>query len=237
MMVKPARGHEPLLRRPFSIFEVLRDGHGTPAGVSLLNKRVGVGTELIYHLEAGDRDRLPRPARTAVHRRGTSRRSLDGGRRRGSRAVRDARGASAALGTVMTLFYGGRAASDLYYLPFFEERGVQLVLTTEDGSVGEQGYITEPLERALAAGVATPAVTLYVCGPTPMMRAVARLAARHNRPAQVSLEQVMGCGLGGCYSCVVPVRESGRPPHFVRSCIEGPVFSSESIAWELLEHG
>ncbi len=67
-----------------------------------------------------------------------------------------------------------------------------------------------------------PAVKLYVCGPTPMMRAVATIADFHGQPCDVSLEQVMGCGLGGCYSCVVLTRQVGAPPHFVRSCLEGP---------------
>ena len=79
-------------------------------------------------------------------------------------------------------------------------------------------------------------VQLYVCGPTPMMRAVARLAESHGRPCDVSLEQVMGCGLGGCYSCVVLAREPGSAPHFVRSCIDGPVFDSRRIVWDALAH-
>jgi dihydroorotate dehydrogenase electron transfer subunit len=68
-----------------------------------------------------------------------------------------------------------------------------------------------------------------------MMAAVATLSRRHGRRALVSLEQVMGCGLGGCYSCVVPVRANGSA-HFVRSCIEGPVFDSGEIVWEDLRH-
>jgi dihydroorotate dehydrogenase electron transfer subunit len=66
-----------------------------------------------------------------------------------------------------------------------------------------------------------------------MMRAVAALAARHRRPAFVSLEQVMGCGLGGCYSCVVQVRRNSDA-HYVRSCIDGPVFDAAGIVWDAL---
>ena len=79
-------------------------------------------------------------------------------------------------------------------------------------------------------------VKLYVCGPTPMMRAVATHRGFHGRPCDVSLEQVMGCGLGGCYSCVVLTRQVGAPPHFVRSCLDGPVFDAERIVWEALAH-
>ena len=79
-------------------------------------------------------------------------------------------------------------------------------------------------------------MTLYACGPTPMMRAVAKLGADHRRRVFVSLEPVMGCGMGGCYSCVVLTRQVGAPPHFVRSCLEGPVFDAGRIVWEALAH-
>jgi dihydroorotate dehydrogenase electron transfer subunit len=65
-----------------------------------------------------------------------------------------------------------------------------------------------------------------------MLAAVARLAARYQRPSEVAVERVMGCGLGGCYSCVIPVRHDGGPPHFVRACIGGPVFDGASIVWD-----
>jgi dihydroorotate dehydrogenase electron transfer subunit len=79
-------------------------------------------------------------------------------------------------------------------------------------------------------------VTIYACGPTPMMRAVASLGARANVPVFVSLEPVMGCGMGGCYSCVVRVRTDGRP-RFVRSCLDGPVFDAAAVVWPELPAG
>jgi dihydroorotate dehydrogenase electron transfer subunit len=139
-------------------------------------------------------------------------------------------------GTRATLFYGARRASELYYVDLFERLGVRTVLATEDGSAGARGFVTAPLEQALAPRPPGQPVKLYACGPTPMMRAVARLAAAHGRPCDVSLEQVMGCGLGGCYSCVVPARSGGAAPHFVRSCLEGPVFDAARIVWEALAH-
>jgi dihydroorotate dehydrogenase electron transfer subunit len=69
-----------------------------------------------------------------------------------------------------------------------------------------------------------------------MMRAVASLGARAGRPVFVSLEPVMGCGMGGCYSCVVRVRR-GTGSHFVRSCLEGPVFNASAVVWEALGAG
>ena len=112
---------------------------------------------------------------------------------------------------------------------------MKVVLTTEDGSRGIKGRVTVPLEPALRERHGQ-AVQMYVCGPTPMMKAVADLAAAHNCACAVSLEQVMGCGLGGCYSCVVLTKDHGSAPHFVRSCLDGPVFDSRRIIWEALAH-
>jgi dihydroorotate dehydrogenase electron transfer subunit len=107
-----------------------------------------------------------------------------------------------------------------------------MVLATEDGSLGAHGRITAPLEQALRERPLGQPVKLYACGPTPMMRACADLAQRHGRACDVSLEQVMGCGLGGCYSCVVMARTGeGAAPHHTRTCIEGPVFDASRIVW------
>jgi len=94
-----------------------------------------------------------------------------------------------------------------------------------------------PLSAALEQRPLGNPVKLYVCGPTPMMRACAQLAETHGRACDVSLEQVMGCGLGGCYSCVVAARsEDGGKPHHTRTCIEGPVFDARRIVWDAV-HG
>jgi dihydroorotate dehydrogenase electron transfer subunit len=65
-----------------------------------------------------------------------------------------------------------------------------------------------------------------------MLEAAATIAARYGRPSQVSVERVMGCGMGGCYSCVIPVRAPGGGQHYVRSCLAGPVFAGAELAWE-----
>ena len=236
VMVKPSRGMDPLLRRPFSIFEILRDGSGHPTGISILNKRVGVGTRLVYDAEPGARvaclgplgrpfEPVDPPAQAWMVAGGV-----------GLAPFLTLAEALAARGTPTTLFYGARRARDLYYTGVFEDLGVTVVPATEDGSLGAKGFITGPLNDALAAVGSGPAVKLYVCGPTPMMRAVATIADFHGQPCDVSLEQVMGCGLGGCYSCVVLTRQVGAPPHFVRSCLEGPVFDAGRIVWEALAH-
>ena len=236
VMVKATRSTDPLLRRPFSVFEVIRNADGVPAAISILNKRIGTGTTLLYDAEPGATigclgplgrpfEPIAPPAEAWM---------VAGGVGLAPFVTLAAR--LHALGTPATLFYGARTAAELYYVELFEQLGARVVLSTEDGSRGVAGRVTAPLATALAATARESEIKLYVCGPTPMMRAVARLAAEARRACDVSLEQVMGCGLGGCYSCVVLTRQPGAAPHFVRSCIEGPVFDSSRIVWEALSH-
>ena len=236
VMVKTARGADPLLRRPFSIFEILRDSTGTPAGITLLNKRIGVGTRLLYEAEPGAHIACLGPLGRPFEPVDPPDEAWMVAGGVGLAPFATLAEALAARRTPTTLFYGARRASDLFYVDFFERLGVKVVLTTEDGSRGTKGLVTAPLGDALDGLGSGGRVQLYVCGPTPMMRAVARLAESHRRPCDVSLEQVMGCGLGGCYSCVVLAREPGSAPHFVRSCIAGPVFDSRRIVWDALAH-
>ena len=234
VMIKPSPGADPLLRRPFSVFEILRRPDGAPTGISLLNKRVGAGTRLLYDAEPGERvmclgplgrpfEPVDPPAQAWMIAGGV-----------GLAPFLTLAEALATRGTPSTLFYGARRDSELYYVDRFERLGVRTVLSTEDGSRGTRGFISVPLEAALASLGPGQTVKLYVCGPTPMMSAVAAIARSHGRSCDVSLEQVMGCGLGGCYSCVVLTREPGATPHFVRSCLEGPVFDATRIVWEAL---
>jgi len=233
VMVKTAPGVDPLLRRPFSVFEILRDEAGRPMGISLLNKAIGAGTRLLFHLRPGDRigclgplgrpfEPVDPPAEAWMIAGGVGLAPFaalaDSLREHGTRA---------------RLFYGGRTSADLIRLELFERGGIETSLATEDGSRGTRGFVTLALERALDSTPHERDVALYACGPTPMMQAVAQLAGRHRRACHVSVEPVMGCGLGGCYSCVVPMRRNGRS-HYVRSCLEGPVFDAASIVWEEL---
>jgi dihydroorotate dehydrogenase electron transfer subunit len=225
----------PLLRRPFSIFEILRDASGQPIGVSIFNKRVGVGTTLLSRVEPGTRlpllgplgrpfEPVDPPAEAWMVAGGV-----------GLAPFVTLAAALAARGTATTLFYGARRAEELYCIELFEALAVTIVLSTEDGSRGTRGRITVPLGAALEERPLGNPVKLFVCGPTPMMHACARLARAHGRACDVSLEQVMGCGLGGCYSCVVPARGAdGGEPHHTRTCIDGPVFDAQRVVWDAM---
>ena len=232
VMIKAGRGHDPMLRRPFSVFEVLKDDRGQPAGISLLNKRVGRSTSLVYAAHQGQRiDCLgPLGRGFSLVEPPTEAWMVAGGVGLAPFAMLAQSLRARAVTSV--LFYGARSARELFYLDFFRGLGVELVLTTEDGSLGERGRNVAPLERRLAARRADAPVMVYACGPEGMLAATATTAARCRRPCQVSVERVMGCGLGGCYSCVVPMRNEAGHVHHVRSCIAGPVLPGDQVVWE-----
>lgn len=232
VMIKSGPGTDPLLRRPFSICQVVRDASGGPAGITVFNKRIGRGTGRLYDAAPGLRFPCLGPLGQPFVPVGPPAQAwlVAGGV--GLAPFLTLAEALRELGTATTLFYGARRAAELFFLEEFQRLGVDVQLSTEDGSRGVRGLITAPLESALAGS--TGNVHMYTCGPTPMMRAVARIAEAHGCPCDVSLEQVMGCGLGGCYSCVVGVKEPSGRTHFVRSCIKGPVFDSRVIAWDAL---
>ena len=178
VMIKTKPGLEPLLRRPFSIFEIVRGADGTPHGISILNKRIGTGTGQLFDVRVGDRLGclgplgqpwpLVEPPTTAW--------MVAGGV--GLAPFATLAEALAQRGVTSRLFYGARRGEDLYYADWFAERGVDLVLATEDGSRGTHGFITVPLDAALRAAPADQPIAIYCCGPTPMMQAVAQRAAR-----------------------------------------------------------
>lgn len=231
VMVRPAGMTDTLLRRPFSVFEVLRDERGAATAITLLNKRAGRTTNRLYESEPGDRIACLGPLGKPYTPVSAPQQAWMVAGGVGLAPFATLAEALAAEGTPATLFYGARSDQELFYLDFFERMGVTLVLTTEDGSRGERGRVTAPLDRALASRA--PGTTMiYACGPEPMLAAVAAVAGRHSQPCEVSVERTMGCGLGGCYSCVIKVTRQSAPPHFVRSCIAGPVFDGAEIVWD-----
>ena len=200
---------------------------GTIVGLSLLSKRIGPSTTLLFDAKPGDRIQclgpLGRPfAPVAAPDEAWL---VAGGV--GLAPFATLAHVLRARNITVTLYYGARRAAELFYLDMFETMGVELVLATEDGSRGRAIAAARwvdrlPLERDLKTRPADASVMLYACGPEPMLAAVAKLSAAYGRPSQVSVERVMGCGVGGCYSCVIPIKTDGAKPHFVRSCLAGP---------------
>lgn len=232
VMVKASKRYDPLLRRPFSVFEILRDSEGRTVGLSILVKRIGVSTGELYDACVGDTVACLGPLGKpfTIVQPPTAAWMIAGGV--GLAPFWTLAVALRTAGVVTTLYYGARRAQELFYLDFFRQAGVELILTTEDGSAGERGRVIAPLDRALTARSASDPVVIYACGPEGMLEAVAQTAASHQRTCEVSVERIMGCGMGGCYSCVVPMKDGAGGFHHVRSCIAGPVLDAAQIVWD-----
>ena len=104
-----------------------------------------------------------------------------------------------------------------------------LAVTTDDGSLGERGRVSDVLPAVLER---TDADVVYACGPMPMLRAVAGLAAERGIASQVAVEESMACGIGVCMTCVLPVVGDDGLTRMVRSCVEGPVFLGDRVRWD-----
>lgn len=132
-------------------------------------------------------------------------------------------GAEAGDESPLRIVYGERHSGAVFDPGLIEElTGRQPEVWTEDGSLGRQGRVTDRLDL-------TGEAQLLACGPTPMLNAVEGLARASGTPLQVSVEEYMGCGVGTCVGCVVKSHD-GR---WVRSCIDGPVFDAEELAWPI----
>ncbi|HEY5340656.1 MAG TPA: dihydroorotate dehydrogenase electron transfer subunit [Candidatus Aquilonibacter sp.] len=142
-------------------------------------------------------------------------------------------------GARVRLYYGARTAELLVDRERFANEGCEVLLATDDASMGHSGYVTQLLART-----DDPPDLILACGPTPMLRAVGGIAAEMNVPAQLSLEETFACGVGGCWGCVVPlVGTSAQAPSFppadrdgsdvvyARVCKEGPVFWGHELRW------
>jgi dihydroorotate dehydrogenase electron transfer subunit len=105
-----------------------------------------------------------------------------------------------------------------------------MLVTTEDGSMGERGRVTDVLGQVVTK---TATQVVYACGPNPMLRAVAAFCLDQGIPCQVAVEELMACGVGVCWTCAVPVLAlDGRGWWNVRACTEGPVFNAARVWWD-----
>ena len=129
-----------------------------------------------------------------------------------------------------TFLLGARSKGDLLLLDEFRRFG-RVLVTTEDGSEGERGFVTNhSVWQNESFGL------IQCCGPTPMMKAVAAYASRKGIACEVSLENLMACGLGACLCCVEKVRQrdANQQPIINNVCVckEGPVFNIEELLWQ-----
>jgi dihydroorotate dehydrogenase electron transfer subunit len=219
LRIPPMR--EALLRRPFSIFQVAGDT------LSILYKALGRGTEVLSRMRAGEELSALGPLGhgfTVPRAGGETPLLVAGGY--GMAAMYLLAQRSPQKGIV---FVGGRRRVDILCEQDFLALGWEVRATTEDGSHGEKGLVTQPLQAELRRGAAGR--RLFACGPTPMLKAVGRISEDFNVPAELSMDEPMCCGVGVCLTCVIPVK-CGDGWEYQRTCTEGPVFDARQIAWE-----
>jgi dihydroorotate dehydrogenase electron transfer subunit len=226
-------GSEVLLRRPFSICGL--PGTFADAGATamqLLYKVVGCGTNLLAHLRPGAPLDLIAPLGHGFGvdlADGVEPLLVAGGI--GSGPFPALVAALAKRHRRARMIYGARTAADLPLLDWFRDRCAEVVVTTDDGSLGRKGLVTEPLAERLGQPGAGN-LRIFACGPEPMLKAVARLAQERDTPCELSLEAHMACGFGACLGCVVPVRlGNGEDRGYDRVCKEGPVMPAGKLAW------
>lgn len=209
---------DPLLRRPFSVHSRL------PGGViQLLFRVVGRGTALLAEMIAGDELSLIGPLGRSFGRAPEGEICLIGGGI-GSAPLFFLAQWLVEQGTIPLVLLGAAGADELIALQEnFRELGCSVHVSTDDGSLGHHGYVTE-----LLPALSTKISKVYACGPVPMMATVARFCG-DNIACEVSLETHMACGLGACLGCAIPI--PGRADSYQHVCKHGPVFQASAVEW------
>jgi dihydroorotate dehydrogenase electron transfer subunit len=230
-------GHsDPLLGRPFALYDTVLDDAGQPVDVDIVYLVVGKLTGLLAALRGGDRVEVWGPLgngfpdfhdldHIALVAGGIGQtpflahvRDLLGTRGYGGRAPRR-------MARRVSLYFGVRTADLVAGVEDFRTAGATVHLASDDGTVGFRGFVTQLLETH------APPPHLIGCGPEPMLRALTQLAQRWGVPCHLSLETPMACGVGICFSCVTRVRTADGWD-YRRVCVDGPIFDAACLAWD-----
>lgn len=222
-----------LLRRCFSIHRA--SPSGTYGGtVEVVVSAVGPGTRWLTSLRSHDLTDiigplgrpfpLPREAVATV---------LVGGGY-GSAPLSWLAEALQARGCRVDMVLGAATESRLFGVVEARRVADRVLVTTDDGSMGRRGWVSDVLPEVIDA---SSAAVVYACGPMGMLRSVTEVAAAHGAVAQVAVEEAMACGVGVCMTCVMPVQGNDGATRMTRSCVEGPVFRGDRVRWDALVDG
>jgi dihydroorotate dehydrogenase electron transfer subunit len=241
VMLRLAGLNDPLLGRPLALYDVVLDAGATPIGIDIVYLVMGKMTRRLAEVSSGDELDIWGPLGNGFPPRTTEHlimvaggigqtpflalgREYLGRRQYGDppRSVPRARR--------VTLCYGVRTAALLAGVPDFEAAGFDVRLSSDDGSVGHHGLVTDLLDSLLNETRGKDRL-VACCGPEPMMHAVGELCQRRETPCLVSLETPMACGIGICFSCVTKVRQPDGGWDWKRTCVEGPIFDAAKIEW------
>jgi dihydroorotate dehydrogenase electron transfer subunit len=215
-----------LLRRAFSIHDVRPDHGGT---VEFIFSADGPGTRWLARRRARDvldvTGPLGRPF--PVPRDSVSCLLVGGGY--GSAPLFALAGKLRDRGCAVDFLLGAASGDRVFGALTARRTGRIAVITTEDGSLGSRGVVTDMLGQVIHDARTD---VIYACGPMPMLRQVTVLARRYDLPVQAAVEEAMACGIGVCMTCVLPVIGNDGITRMVRSCVDGPVFRGDQIRWD-----
>jgi len=207
----------PLLRRPFSIHSVHKEN------IQILYKVAGAGTGILSRRKKdelldvigplGNGYRLP-DKRTKVI-------LVAGGAGVASLCFLSQR-----LASCPAVLIGGRSKRDILGRDKFKRLKTKIKISTEDGSLGKKGLVTDLLQELLPTPHSPLPTVIYACGPMRMLKETAKIAERHRALCYVSLEEFIVCGVGACQGCAVRTKNG-----YKRVCKDGPVFDSKEIIW------
>lgn len=230
VMVRVRDSIDPMLRRPFSIHNLLQEG-GIVRGFEILYKVVGKGTKIMSALKAGQYLSVLGPFGNGfTYPKDFKNVFLVAG----GIGIAPLYYLASVLALIArhrpfwcTLFLGGCIDDDILCKEAFQILGVDLKISTENGSLGYKGVISSVLEKELASGERPDII--YACGPKPMLKEIYRIGTLYDIPCQFSLEAVMACGFGACLGCAIKAHaEESRYPHV---CTDGPIFDPQLIGW------
>lgn len=241
-MVRFPGRNDPLLGRPFALYDVRPGANGNPEHVEFVYHVIGKVTGLLSQVAVGQELEFWGPLGNGFPAADTEHLICVGGgigytpflavarQAAGQREYGRSPRRSTQRPRRITLCYGVRSRSHRADLSDFQDiPGLDIRIATDDGSEGHHGFVTDLLTEVL--GESNGARTVYCCGPEPMMHAVARLCAARDVPCWLSLETPMACGFGACFSCVTRVKVDEAPGwDYRRTCIEGPVFDARALA-------
>ena len=233
VQIKVTDTDEPLLRRPLSIHSV--EGHKSGV-IELLYKVTGKGTELLSKKKPGEFLDVIGPLGNGFSYPASQRPSVPayilvaGGMGVAPLVFLAEKIVSHKVtrsqGHKVIVLIGAKTKSHILCGKEFRKIGCEVRIATDDGSKGLKGKVTELLNKMVTRSPGHQGANIYACGPEPMLRAVSKISAAYNIPAQISLEAHMSCGFGACLGCVVNTRGG-----YKRVCKEGPVFLAEDIVW------
>ncbi len=223
--VRCSDSFEPLLRRPFSL-------HRKNGGrIEILYKVVGSGTEILSRRQSGEAVDVLGPLGNGFAPKLSTLNSqlstiLVAGGMGVAPLVALAQELSKKKTQKLRVLIGACSKSRILCEEEFRALGAEVSISTEDGSKGAKGLITDRLNFLLST-LNSQLSTIYACGPNAMLKALSRIANAKRIPCQVSLEERMACGVGACLGCPVKVKAG----EYKMVCKDGPVFDAEEIAW------